>query len=118
MPTTMAKYLNPVPRWGGVIAHVLHDTKNWHIDFLKHGNALPHDPKGCFLRSGHDDSAIEGHSLAKGKLRIACARGQIHQQEVQFAPIDSADELLNRFHDHRSSPDHRLIAVQQETHAH
>src|SRR5437870_5142004 len=118
MPSTMAKYLNPLPRGGRVIAHVLPDPENWHIDFLKHGNALAHDAEGCFLRSGHNDPAVQRHSSAKRTLPITRAWGQIQPQEIQFSPFDGTNGLLNGLHNQRSAPDHRLIAIEQNPHAH
>ena len=35
-----------------------------------------------------------------------------------MAPLDGGEELLDRFHDHRSAPDYGGIAFEQETHAH
>ena len=75
-------------------------------------------PKRRFLRGGHDHAAVQRHGLAKGKLRIAGARRQIHEQEIEITPIDSADELLDGLHDHRAAPDDRLITFDQKSHAH
>ena len=114
----VAKNLDALTTRGGEVAHVFHDAQQRHVHALKHRDAFAHYAERCLLRCGHHHAAIERHRLAKGQLRVACARRQIHQQIIQRAPIYLQHKLLDGFHDHRPAPNHRLIALQQEAHAH
>ena len=44
--------------------------------------------------------------------------GRSTSRIIQFAPLHRAEELLDGLHDHRPAPDDRLVALQQEAHAH
>jgi hypothetical protein len=51
-------------------------------------------------------------------LRVARARRQIDEQIIELAPLHRLKELLDGLRDHRPAPDDRLIAIEQEAHAH
>ena len=63
-------------------------------------------------------AAVERHSLAERKLCVARARRQIHEQKIQFAPLDGEEKLLDGLRDHRPAPDHRLVVRDQQPDAH
>ena len=59
-----------------------------------------------------------GTVCAKVKLRIAGAGRHVDDETIEFAPGDIAQHLLDRGHDHRPAPDHRLFLVDQEADRH
>ena len=73
---------------------------------------------GGGLGRGDDHRSIERQRLHKRKLRVARARRQIHEQDVQIAPFHVLDELLDGLHHHRAAPDDGRVVVDQKTHAH
>ena len=77
-----------------------------------------HHAQRRLLRRGHDHPAVQRHRLAERKLRVARARRQIHEQNIQVAPLHRAEELLDGLHNHRPAPNHRLVALHQKPHAH
>ena len=80
-----------------VVAHILDDAENFHVDLLEHGDAASGDFEGHVLRGGDDHAAIERDRLDERKLRVAGARRQIDDQDIEFAPVDREGELLMAF---------------------
>ena len=102
----------------GEVAHIFHDAEDGHIHALEHRDAFAHHAERGFLRGGDNHAAIERHGLAQRALRVARARRQIDQQIIQRAPVHLHHELLDGFHNHRPTPDDRLITLQQKSHTH
>ena len=100
------------------VAHVFHDSENGNIHFAEHGDAFSNDAKRGFLGRGDDDPAVKRHGLAEGQLRVSGSGRKVDEQEVQLAPLDAGNELLDGFDNHGAAPDDRLLVFQQETHAH
>ena len=86
LPATVAENFDALAAGRSEVAHVFHDAKDGHIDFFEHLDALADDAQRSFLRSGHDDAAVEWHGLAKRNLRIAGAGRQVDEQVVEFPP--------------------------------
>ena len=109
----------PVAACGAdVVAHVLHDPEDRHVDLLKHVDAPCHVEQGDILRRRDDHRAGERHPLRHGELRIAGAGRQVAEQHVELAPIDVPHHLLQRLHHHRSTPDHGGILGNQKADGH
>ena len=102
----------------GEVAHVFHDSENGNVHFAEHGDAFSNDAERGLLGRGDDDSAVKRHGLAEGQLRVSGSGRKVDEQEVQLAPLDAGDELLDGFDNHGAAPDDGLIIFQQETHAH
>ena len=115
---SVPKYFDAFAGRRNEITHVFDQAQNRHVHLLKHGNPFADHSERCLLGCGDNNAAIQRNSLAKRKLSIPCPGWQIYQKEIQLPPLDGANELLDRLHDHRSAPDNRLVAVQQKTHAH
>ncbi len=56
--------------------------------------------------------------LRDGQLRISCARREVHDKHVQCAPVDIVQQLLDSFHNHQASPDHRSLFTDEIAHRH
>src|ERR1051325_5458307 len=102
----------------GEVAHVLNDAEDGHVHFLEHADAFAHDAERSFLRGGDDHAAVERDGLAKGELSVAGAGRKIDEEIIEFAPRHAEEKLLDGFDDHRSAPNYRRVAFNQETHAH
>ena len=58
-----------------------------------------------------------GDLLRQRELGVAGARRQVDHQEVERAPLDVGEELLDRLHHHRTAPDHRRVGVEDRSRA-
>ena len=56
--------------------------------------------------------------LRHRQLRVAGTGRQIDDQDVEFAPGNLAQHLLQRAHDHRAAPDHRRVFRHKKAHRH
>ena len=56
--------------------------------------------------------------LRQGHLHVAGARRQVDQQHVQLAPLHLGQHLLQRAHQHRPAPDHRLVLGRHQADGH
>src|SRR2546421_6617638 len=108
----MAENLDALALRSREVAHVFHNAEDGHVYLLKHGHTFSDHAKRSLLRRGHNHPAVQWDSLAQGKLSVAGAWRQIHQQKIQLPPIHSADELLDGFHDHGATPNHGLITFE------
>src|ERR1019366_554895 len=97
-------------------AHVLDDPQDVHVDLAKHFNGLADIGERDSRRRGDKDRPGDRHYLNQRKLDVACARREIHDQIIQLAPLDAAQELLHDAMEHRPAPDHRLVARIKQTH--
>ena len=57
-------------------------------------------------------------ALAQRQLDVPRARRQVDDQHVQLAPVHLPQQLLQRAHDHRAAPDHRLVLLQHQPDRH
>ena len=65
---------------------------------------------GRRLRGGDDEDLGVRDELGHRDRDVAGARGQVEQQDVEVAPEDVGEELLQRAVQHRPAPDDRLVA--------
>ncbi len=91
------------------IAHVLDDAEHRHVDLLEHVQPLARVDEGDVLRRRDDDRARERHLLRHRQLRVAGARRHVDDHDVELAPVDVAQHLLQCAHHHRPAPDHRRV---------
>ena len=76
--------------------HVLDQTEYGHAHALEHGQRLGYVGQSHLLGRRHQDGAGERHRLGQRQLGVRGAGRQIHDQVVEVAPVDVAEELLDR----------------------
>ena len=62
----------------------------------------------------HEDGAADRHRLGQGQLRVGGAGRLVDHEVVELAPVDVAQELLDRPADERSAPHDRLALGHEE----
>jgi len=100
------------------VAHVFHQSENRHSHLLEHVDGFAGIFERNFGRCGDDYRSGERCGLDQRELNVARARGKIDDQIVELAPINVAEELLDRAVQHGSAPHQRLVAGIHETHRH
>jgi hypothetical protein len=90
-----------------MMPHVLDDAEHRHVDFTEHVEALAGIQKRDVLRRRDDHRAGQGHLLGHGELGVAGARRHVDQEQVELAPGDVAQHLLQGARHHGAAPDHR-----------
>ena len=101
-----------------VVAHVLDDAQDGDVDLAEHRQAFARVDQRDVLRRRHHHRAGQRHFLRQRELRVAGARREIDDHEVQRSPFHVGEELIERFHHHRSAPDHRRIGIGDQTERH
>ena len=86
--------------------------------FLEHVEPLACVDKGDVLWCRDDDRAGERHLLRHRQLRVAGAGRHVDDHDVEVAPLDLAQHLLQRAHHHRPAPDHRRVLGDEKPHRH
>jgi hypothetical protein len=92
------------------------------LDQPDHGNAHPGEHRqrladvreGDLLGRRDEDGAADRHGLGEGQLRVRRARRQVDHEVVEVAPLDVAQELLDRAADERAAPHDRLALGDEE----
>ena len=69
--------------------------------------------EGDFLGRRHEDGAADRDGLGQGQLGVGRAGRQVDDEVVELAPLDVAQELLDRATDERPAP-HDGLAVRDE----
>ena len=59
-----------------------------------------------------------GDLLGQGQLRVARAGRQVDDHEIELAPLDVAQELVERLQDHRAAPDDGGVGIGDEAEGH
>ncbi len=102
----------------GEVAHVFDDAEDADVYFIEEGGAATGDIDGCGLGCGNDDGAADGGGLHEGEVGVSRARGQVNQEEVELAPVDGLEELVDGVGDHGAAPDDGGFIVDKEAHGH
>src|SRR3546814_3496611 len=89
-----------------------------HLDLAEHGDRLAGVDQGEILRRRDDHGAGERNLLRHSQLHVASARGHVDDEDVELSPGDLAQHLQERRLDHRATPDHGRLLVDQEAHRH
>jgi len=100
------------------IAHILDDPEDRHVDLAEHVETLAGVEQGDVLRRRDDDRAGQRRLLHQGELRIAGARRQIDDENVERRPGDVAEQLAERAHHHRAAPDDGVLGRHEKAHRH
>ena len=95
-------------------AHVLDEADDRDAHPLEHRERLLDVEEGDLLGRRHEDRAGDRHGLGQRQLRIRGARRQVDDEVVELAPVDVAEELLDRPADERAAPDDRLAVRDEE----
>ena len=98
----------------GERGHVLDEAEDRHGQALEHRERLADVAQGDLLRRRDEDRAAERHRLGEGQLGVGRARRQVDDEVVEIAPVDVAQELLDRAADERAAPDDRLALRDEE----
>ena len=98
--------------------HILHHAQDRHRHLPEHGDAFHRILESDILRRGHNDRPIQLDLLRDRQLRIARPRREVQDQDVQTAPLDLVQELLQRLHDHETAPHDRCFFVDEIAHRH
>src|SRR5579859_1838318 len=99
-------------------AHVLDHAQDSDVDLVEHRDRLARIGQGDLLRRGHDHRPGERDQLADGERGVTRSRRQVDDEVVELAPLDVAQELLDRRVDERPPPDDRRVAGQEVLDAH
>lgn len=93
------------------VTHIFDDSYGRDFKLIKHLNTL-NDIYICeFLRRGHYDCRFNVDFLAECQLNVARARGEIHNEVVEIAPVSVADELIHEVGSYRASHDSRTMTL-------
>ncbi len=101
-----------------VQAHVLHDAEHRHADLLEHLETLARVGERDVLRRRDDHRAAHRHPLRESELDVARAGRHVDDQIVEVAPVRLREQLVQRRRDHRATPGHRLLVVDEEADRH
>jgi hypothetical protein len=96
-------------------AHVFHHAQHRDRDLLEHAQALAGVEQRDVLRRGDDHGAAHRDALRERELDVAGAGRHVDDQVVELAPVGVAQQLGERLGDHRATPDHRLLLLDQES---
>ena len=99
-------------------AHVLDDTQDGDLYLLEHLQPLAGIQQGDVLGGGDDDGPRDGHLLRQGQLGVAGARRQVDDQVVQIRPVGVVKELLQGLGNHRPTPDHGRLFIDEKANGH
>jgi len=93
------------------VTHIFDDSYGRDFKLIEHLNTF-NDIYICeFLRCGHYDSGFNIDFLAECQLNVARARGEIHNEVVEIAPVSVADELIHEVGSYRASHDSRAVTL-------
>ena len=99
-------------------AHIFDDACGRNMKFFEHIQRPSAVIEGNFLRCRDGNTCCYRYRLSQCQLCITCSWRHIDDKHIQFRPEDISQELLDRLHDHRTSPDQRLSRLHQRTHRH
>ena len=94
--------------------HVLDQAEDRDAHPLEHRERLRDVGQRDLLRRRHEHRARDRHRLGQRQLRVGGARRQVDDEVVEVAPVDVAQELLDRAADERPAPDDRLALGDEE----
>src|SRR5690606_255067 len=86
-----------------------------HAYLAEHLDAAAGVEQGHVLRGGDNDGAADRHRLRQAELDVAGTRRHVDDQEVELAPHGVVEDLVEGTNDHRSTPDHSLVVIYEET---
>ena len=96
-------------------AHVLDEADDGHRHAPEHRQRLLDVGQGDVLRRRHEQGAADRHRLRERELGVRGARRHVHDEVVELAPVDVAEELLDGAADERASPDDGLARRARRT---
>ena len=103
-------------------AHVLHEAQYLDARLLAEVYLLAHVQQRHLLRRGDHDGAVDAALLHEGvhaQVLVRRAGRGVAQEEVELAPVDVLEELLDQAVLLGAAPYDRVVAVgQQELYAH
>ena len=110
----------------GELVEISIDTEGWVeveqvdvtlvVSSAEHFDTAAHVFQGDGGGGSDDQGPGQGSQLSQRDLYVAGSRGQIEEQEVEIAPIDVEEELVDHFCQHRAAPDHWCARVEEQTH--
>ena len=71
---------------------------------LRDGARALGDLGGGGLRRGHNEELGIRDELGHGDGHVAGSRGQVHEEDVEFGPVDVGKKLLDSAREHRAAP--------------
>ena len=95
-------------------AHVLDDPDDRHVHPLEHRERLVDVEQGDFLGRRDEDGPGDRHGLGERQLGVRGPGRQVDDEVVELAPLDVAQELLDRAADERAAPDDGLALGHEE----
>src|SRR5439155_9017194 len=98
--------------------HVFDQSQQRYVDFLKHRDGAPRIDQRDVLRRRDNDCAGERRLLRHGELRVAGARRQIDDENIEIAPRHFAQHLCDGRYHHRPAPNHGEVFFDQEANRH
>mmetsp|Transcript_28967 Transcript_28967/g.55477 ORF Transcript_28967/g.55477 Transcript_28967/m.55477 type:complete len:221 (+) Transcript_28967:990-1652(+) len=115
----MAEHMLLVPAVGADMrAHILDHADDRDVQLVEHVDPFAGVDQGHILRGRDDNRSIHGCLLRQRHLHVTRARRKVHDQHIQRAPLHLRHHLLQRAHQHRTTPDHRLILVRHQADGH
>src|SRR5699024_6593390 len=93
--------------------HVLDDTGDLLVGLQGDRTGALGHISGSRLRGGHDQQLGIREQLGDGDGDVACSRGEIQQEDVQVTPEHIREELLDGTVQHRATPHHRCVALDE-----
>ena len=95
-------------------AHVLDDAQHRDVHPAAHRQRLGDVGECDVLGRGDEDRAADRNGLRQRQLGVGGARRLVDHEVVEFAPVDVAQELLDRPSDERPAPHHGLALGHEE----
>src|SRR6185369_7664098 len=92
------------------VAHVFDDAEHFNVNLRKHLESFARILKADVARSGNNYGSCKRHRLHQRDDYIAGTGRQIHDQVVEFAPIDLLKKLANDLVQHWPAHHHRLVS--------
>lgn len=77
------------------VAHVFDQAEDGDAVLAEQAKGAARVEQGEVLRGGDDDRPVEGDGLEQGLLGFARAGGEIHEQIIEFAPLDILHRLTD-----------------------
>jgi len=97
------------------VRHILDDAKHGDVDALEHAGATERIAGGHVLRRRDDHRAVHLRRLNQRQLRVAGPGRHVDDEVVERPPRHVTEELSDDLHDDRTTPDRRLIAIDEES---
>ena len=94
-------------------SHILDDAEDGNVHFFEHHETLTSVHQSDVLRSRYHYGACQRNFLRQRELNVAGSRGHINDEVVQVFPIGLFQKLLECGNCQRTSPNHRLIRIDE-----